>query len=518
MKRVLSVALLLLACTTPRTQLVPVVDSDLAPAQIQCVLAEASRVVPGGGFMPIDSPHLFYVHRTGLPAVELPFSFGLLPPGDDASARIELHVAALSTCDETMPAARTVTRTVRAGFVRGQRLVLPIFLSARCTGVTCDATSTCEDGACVPIPEVDPATLTPIAHDGDELSDAGAVLRDAGGTDVGAGTDSAIVLPDAGSTSCAYTTSNNFTGGSSMAAAEVSIAASGTRTFFGLVSGSGATAQVRFTDGGGGSTALGGFFGVNGGPIDCGITSTGSLMGSLTVAGARRLAFTSMTVMPGRSSGGPEHVVDDGSTFHVLLGGATLSVLTFGSNGAAMGTSDIGAFSAGTGMLRRHSRGALVSYRSGGACTVAVWDRATGVASSLSIPGCGMADAGELGDGRIAVAWQDATTFTLGTAIADAALTSLGASTALDSTQTALASFAVTPSAAGGAYRVTWADLTPPEVIRSVRIGATPATECIAVAGDTIAGYRMMRADHAGTNTVVVWGSGNGSAWVQLPD
>lgn len=263
---------------------------------------------------------------------------------------------------------------------------------------------------------------------------------------------------------------------------------------------------------------LGGFFGVNSGPIDCGVTASGSVMASLVQGGVRRLSFASMMVSPGRTPGGPEHIVADGSTFHVLFGGPTLSVLTYGADGTAMGSSDVGAFVAGTGMLRAHSRGALVAYRSGPACTVSVWDRVTGVVSALMIPGCAIADAAELSDGRIAIAWTDATSFTLSTATADAGLTSLGASSAVDDTQTTSATFAVTASAAGGGYRVTWLDLTPPEVIRSVRLDAAPVAECIAVPGDTLGDYAMMRADHAGTDTVVVWGSGNGVAWARLPD
>lgn len=178
----------LCACAQPRTQLVPVVSSDLPDAQIACVVAEASRIDAGAPFSPIDTPHWFHVHGPGIPAVSLPFSFGLLPPGDDASARVELRVSAMAGCDESSPSTPTVTRIVRTGFIRGQRLALPVFLSARCAAVTCPDGQTCEAGACVAIPEIDPTSLSPVARDGDELSDGGrpaGTRRDAGPLDGG---------------------------------------------------------------------------------------------------------------------------------------------------------------------------------------------------------------------------------------------------------------------------------------------------------------------------------------------
>jgi hypothetical protein len=167
-------SLALAACAAPRTQLVPVVGSDLAADQIACVVAEAGPVPTDGPFVATASARVFYVHGTGDPAVELPFSFGLVPPGGDASARVELRVAALSRCnDPTDPGARTVTRSVRTGFVRGERLTLPMFLSSRCAGVTCEEGFTCEDGACVAVPDLDPGTLARVVSAGDELRDAG---------------------------------------------------------------------------------------------------------------------------------------------------------------------------------------------------------------------------------------------------------------------------------------------------------------------------------------------------------
>lgn len=176
----LSAALACGACTQPRTQLVPVVDSDLPEASIACVVVLAGPAVRGQPFEPTASPRVFHVHHAGFdPQVSIPFSFGVVPPGDDSSSRVELQVSSLSRCDDPEDAtARTVTRIVRSGFVRGQSLALPIYLSALCAGVICPEGQTCEAGECVAIPEIDPTTLAPVGSPGDELPD-GSVRADA---------------------------------------------------------------------------------------------------------------------------------------------------------------------------------------------------------------------------------------------------------------------------------------------------------------------------------------------------
>jgi hypothetical protein len=175
-------------CRRGATQLVPVVRSDLAPEQRRCVLAEAGPVVVGESFR-ATATSLFYVEDTGSPRVTIPFSFGLSPPGGDPASRVALRVSALSSCaDPDDLDARTVTRTVRSGFVRDQSIALPIQLSSSCVGVVCPDTQTCEDAVCVAIPDIDPQTLTPVTP-GSELGDAG-VASDAGAGGVDAGTTS----------------------------------------------------------------------------------------------------------------------------------------------------------------------------------------------------------------------------------------------------------------------------------------------------------------------------------------
>lgn len=197
----LVVALLLVSssCTRAFTQLVPVVQSDLAPSQIRCVVAEAGPVAVGGPFVATSSPRVFYVGAEGEPRVTLPFSFGLTPPGGDWRARVELRVSALSACNDLE--SRTVSRSVRSGFLPDQSLALPIRLAASCAGVVCDEGLTCDEGTCVAIPVVDPASLAPVTP-GMELGLDGGAPRaedaapDGGGNDpVGPGTLSRVLTP-----------------------------------------------------------------------------------------------------------------------------------------------------------------------------------------------------------------------------------------------------------------------------------------------------------------------------------
>jgi len=171
-------------CTRGATQLVVVVESDLASSQRRCVLIETGPVVPGEPFE-VTSGWTFYIEDNGAPEVTIPFSAGVTPPGGDPRARVEIRVSALSVCaDPAPPEARTVTRTARTGFLPEQTLILPIFLQQSCVGMTCPAELTCIDGVCAD-PDVDPATLRRSGGDGDEFVDGG--RRDVGPGDAGRG-------------------------------------------------------------------------------------------------------------------------------------------------------------------------------------------------------------------------------------------------------------------------------------------------------------------------------------------
>ena len=181
--RCLLVALLLVSvfpvagCTKPATQLVVTVDSDLAPQYLVAVHAVA---------VPADSPTSpgvdarFDLTDTGGPvSFTLPLSFGVVPPGGDASRRVEVRMEAL---DATGTA--TVVRLTRTGFVSGQTLRLPMFLADACRSVVCSGDLVCDRGVCVSpdVPVDDLARVRP----GDELLDAGSTpIVDAGARDGG---------------------------------------------------------------------------------------------------------------------------------------------------------------------------------------------------------------------------------------------------------------------------------------------------------------------------------------------
>jgi hypothetical protein len=151
-------ASLTVSCSRPATQLLVEVDSDLSPDRIACVHAEIISLrdpsIVGERTIFLD-PTL--AERTTY--TSLPFSFGVVPPQGDPHERVEVRASAfpLGPCTtESFGGLATVTRRVRTGFVLHSQLDVALFLSRRCDGVVCDPTSTCDQGSCIPIPEVDP--------------------------------------------------------------------------------------------------------------------------------------------------------------------------------------------------------------------------------------------------------------------------------------------------------------------------------------------------------------------------
>lgn len=146
-------------CTRRATQLLVEVGSDLPASRLACVHVRVS---------PLDDPsdvtsatfHVALADRE--PHVQLPFSFGVTPPGGQISRRVEVRATAhgLEACSsETFGEAGFVERRVRTGWLADQALRLPIFLSADCLGVACAEDETCDTGRCVPVPDVDPGDL-----------------------------------------------------------------------------------------------------------------------------------------------------------------------------------------------------------------------------------------------------------------------------------------------------------------------------------------------------------------------
>lgn len=161
-------------CTRPATQLVVVVSSDLSvPADVVSVRAHVR---------PLDAPSEAGGVRTfaldGEGTLELPFSFGAVPPGGDPTRRVEISVDALDATE-----AVVVTRLVRTGFLPGQALRLPVFLAAGCRGRVCGPDLVCDRGECVS-PDLPPESLSPV-RPGAELLDAGPAA-DVGAIDAGA--------------------------------------------------------------------------------------------------------------------------------------------------------------------------------------------------------------------------------------------------------------------------------------------------------------------------------------------
>jgi len=142
MRRIAIIGLACLAagCSGELTELLVVVDSDLAvPSELDAVQVTVSGVESMSASGAITN------------AEPLPRTVGVVHRG-----------GGLGPVEVTVIGSRGGTEVIRARavtwFVRGRTLVLPIFLSQECTGVTCPTGRTCSGGACVSA-SVDPATL-----------------------------------------------------------------------------------------------------------------------------------------------------------------------------------------------------------------------------------------------------------------------------------------------------------------------------------------------------------------------
>ncbi len=151
------------SCSRGATQLVVVVDTNLvAGVDFQCIGLSVSRVGDRPTYRILEVPA----------AVAVPFSFGVGPPGGDATQRVEVAAEALRTCVEPQESDRVVRRSARTGFLPQRALLLPLFLPSEC-GVGCLRTESCpaSGSECVPTPTVEPTTLAPTMR-GTELADA----------------------------------------------------------------------------------------------------------------------------------------------------------------------------------------------------------------------------------------------------------------------------------------------------------------------------------------------------------
>ena len=174
--------LLLAGCASELTELIVVIDSDLA-------VPDSSDAV----HLRVDGPTATAVDDSVVLARrdQLPLTLGLSPAGGRLGP-----VTVTATAHKS--GSVVVRRTLRTQFVRGHRRTLVLRLLGRCSRVECAEGASCdESGGCVPI-DVDPATLPPWTGTPMPLPvlDAAVPLPDA--TDDASPADGAIE-PDSGS-------------------------------------------------------------------------------------------------------------------------------------------------------------------------------------------------------------------------------------------------------------------------------------------------------------------------------
>lgn len=174
-------AALAAGCTTPRTEIVLTVSTDLAmPNEMDQVHV---HIDSESGKLRFDKT--YDVGGAGL--TKLPFSMGLVP-GDDSGIAFTVVVSG------THGGTAAVERSATTSFVSGQTLELRMDLLKACRGVICGAGETCAaDGKCVEA-KVVPTTLPTygggadggVAGAGGGSGGAGAVGGD-GGAGAGGG-------------------------------------------------------------------------------------------------------------------------------------------------------------------------------------------------------------------------------------------------------------------------------------------------------------------------------------------
>lgn len=165
-----AVALTLAACSTDLTELIVIVDTDLAvPAQLDEIVVTTQSAT---GAVKTASATL-----TG--SSSLPMTVGLRP-GADESASVTVYVRG------RLAGAEQVVAHVSTHFLAGERRVLRIDLTSACVGVVCADSQTCSRGSCEPA-TVDPTTLPRFTGTvPGRREDAGVAPVDAGETDAGA--------------------------------------------------------------------------------------------------------------------------------------------------------------------------------------------------------------------------------------------------------------------------------------------------------------------------------------------
>lgn len=164
-----AVALALAGCAAAPSQLVVVIDSDLAlPAELASVRVTSLHEDV------VVSRVTFAVAETATGAAStLPFSLGIVPLQGDSTRRVRVVVEALDALGTPVVETHAVV-----GFLQGRSLRLPMFLARSCIAIECPADQTCTRNGCV-AEAIDPEDLEPAIPHAD-------LTRDGGYPDVGA--------------------------------------------------------------------------------------------------------------------------------------------------------------------------------------------------------------------------------------------------------------------------------------------------------------------------------------------
>ena len=155
---------LITSCDAGNTQLVLTVDSDLQP--ITQLSAVEIRMIPADGPVLKSQFRLGGDQADNKTSFSLPLSAAVVPPGGDASAKVNLEIAALGPNGNNGGLTELFTRRVEVGFRKGASLLLPIYLSKNCPApqgwdAICTDEQTCTENGCAS-PRVDVTQLTEI--------------------------------------------------------------------------------------------------------------------------------------------------------------------------------------------------------------------------------------------------------------------------------------------------------------------------------------------------------------------